>query len=372
MKILIIGSPESIYIKYYIKNVLVPLNLNILLSCSKELRYEDKMFYDEYNVRLVNLYEKRGILGKLPKISTLISYIKNLKKYTSNGNIEFIQLHYVGNPQLMKFSYKFLKKYTKRLISTFWGSDILDIDDKRARQIEGLMTVSDKIVLSTAAMKEKFQEYYGNKYDHKIVSYLFGNQIIERSLEVGNKERKKKNPDKYNVAIGYNGSKRQQHLKVIEELSMLPKDVKRKLNIIVQMSYSMPNTEYKDSIKYSIYKADLCGYIIEKYLNIDETIQLRKNIDIFINSQTTDALSSSVLEYIYFGAEVLNPKWINYKEWESMGISYNKYESFSELNNLIIKIIQGGIHTDHVKNASIIEKNFTWKNNAPKWQNLYK
>ncbi|MBS6798855.1 MAG: hypothetical protein KH297_03155 [Firmicutes bacterium] len=372
MKILIIGSPDSVYIKYYIIKVLLPIKMEVYLSFKKGISTKDKEFYERYGVTLVGLYEKNGVYGKIPKLSTLLCYIRNLKKYTFDGDIDFIQIHYIGNSKLMKHSYKFLRKYTRCLISTFWGSDILDIDYKRAKQIEGLIDVSDKIVLSTSAMRDKFREYYGEKYDDKIESYLFGNQIIEKSLESKNKDRKKKKRDKFIVSIGYNGAERQQHLKVLEQMNSLPYDIKNKIHIVIQMSYGVTDLSYKDRINYSFSKYSLSGEIIEKYLDINDTIILRENVDLFINSQTTDALSSSVLEYIYFGAEVLNPEWINYKEWKDMGITYNEYNSFSDLNKYIIKFINGEIHTDHHKNANIIKQNFTWKYNAPHWQRLYK
>lgn len=371
LQILIIGSPASIYTKYYITEVLLPLNANVFLSYNKKISDEDRKFYEKKGVVLVNLYEKSGALGRLPKISNLLCYLKNLKKYTLGGRIDCIHIHYIGNPKLMKYSYLFLRKYSSRLIATFWGSDILDIDRKRANQIKGLMTVSDKIVLSTYEMRKKFRDYYGNAFDEKIEACLFGNAIIEAATKKQERTNTKKDKNKLIISIGYNGSKRQQHLKVLEELNKLSNEIKEKIFIIIQMSYGINDLSYKGEVEQKMNDYELDGEIIEEYLNIEETIELKSNVDLFINSQKTDALSSSVLEYMYFGAEVLNPEWINYRDWTDLDISFNKYKEFSDINKWIIKLLEGEKPTNHRRNKEIIEHNFTWKHNAKKWQSLY-
>lgn len=376
MKILIIGNPTSIYTKYYVQKVLAPLEARIYLNCNQELDSADVTFYKHANVEFVNLYKTSGILKKIPRISTIRAYIKNLKDLAGKEKFDYIQIHSIGNPGLMRFAYKALKKNTNCLILTFWGSDILNIDNKRAKQIKNLIKVADKIVLSTKTMKERFRFYYGDSYDHKIKSRLFGNSIIEHNVYLKENSIKltsdnKRKSEKYIVAIGYNGSKRQQHLNVINELGKLDEINKAKLHLIIQMSYGSPDGLYKNEIMAAMKTASLEGEIIEKYLTMDETIRLRKSVDLFINGQITDALSSSVLEYMYFGAEVLNPNWISYEEWRDLGIIYNEYDKFEDIASYVIELLEGRTYTPHENNVKIIEENFTWNSVAPTWRKLF-
>lgn len=378
MNILLIGSPDSIYIKQYIKNVLQPENAKIYLACNDSLDRETAEFYKNEKVVLSHIYQKSGALKKVPFIGTVVSFNKNIKRICKKENIDVIHIHYIGNKKLMKFSYKTLKKYSSKLILTFWGSDLFCLNKHTAKDLNGLLDASHKIVVPTESMRKKFHELYKRKYDQKIVSCLFGNPIVDKYIEMKNSDEEfgSINPfnipkDKYVVSVGYNGSERQQHDSILLEMANLPCMIKENIFIIIQAGYGINNSSYIDLLENIMKDSKLNYLIIDRYIDEKETIWLKKRVDLFIHGQVSDALSSSVLEYMYFKTNTLNPTWIQYLEWKALGLKYFEYDDFSDLCQYIEAIYNGEVFVEHEKNAEIIEKNFSWRAHANEWKSLY-
>lgn len=391
MKILLWGNPKSIYIKHYVKYVLHDELSKIYLTCNEKLDYESKKFYQAHNVNLINLFLKRGFLKNIPKLATFTSLLINLGEYTRNGRFDYIHIHFVGNNSLMRYISPFLKRYCKKVILTFWGSDILDINKKQADLLVGVLNLSEKIVLSTAMMKKQFRAYYGQKYDHKIIQCFFGNTLISRVVELKQNNRQINDSissleneiismdssflplpkDKYIISIGYSGSSRQQHKLVLEEIKDLPENIKKNIYCVIQMSYGNIGQKYQADIFSLMQNYEIKGNIITKWLSPEETLYFKLQVDLFIHAQISDALSASVLEYLYLDRLVFNPSWIKYVEWEELGCKYIEYDSFAELPQLITEAMQGRFNNINNDVQSIIEERFSWQHLSNCWQSLY-
>lgn len=374
-KILLIGSASSIYMKQYIENVLLPLEMDIILISTSEIFDEEYTYYASRNIFVTYLFKKNKSVHHIKKLGNILAARYNLKNINKMvGEFDYVHFHYIGNQKLIKYLISIYKKMCKKIIVTFWGSDILNIDRNIAKRINPLLEVSDTIVLSTDSMINAFKSYFGDIYNNKITSILFGNPMIEFILNNNGsveKEKRKFSEDKINISIGYNGSKRQNHIDIIESIGRLDKDLRKKLFIIVQLSYGLNDTHYRNLIINNLKMYDLDFYIIDKFLDMKETLEFKYEVDIFIHGQDSDALSSSVLEYIYTGALVINPVWIDYKEWKELGITYKEYNDFYELTDILKNNIQKKNITENISNKNIIEKIFSWKYQSNNWQKLY-
>ena len=364
--ILIIGNAKSIFIKEYIKHVATKEFDTIVLTCRGALPEEEKELYKNFDVKLVDLYQKGPVLSCIPKVANTIAFINNLKRVAKEYEIDTIQVHNVLNVNNLMFAYNALRQSCKRLILTYWGSDILDTDRTRTKRCEKLLEVTDIIILPTAAMREKFREYYGNKFDEKIDGVVFGNSIIQLAESM---TWEKTPSDKIRIAIGYNANPRQQHIKVIDALGKLSDEDKEKIKIVLHMGYGDQGSDgYYVEVKQALEDNGLEGEIHTEFFNHEQVIEFRKAVDVYINAQITDALSASVMEYMYFGAIALNPTWLDYKEWRDLGIDYVDYEEFDEIPGIISKIVAGEIEISTEENRGKIAGNFTWTELSKKWR----
>ena len=62
---------------------------------------------------------------------------------------------------------------------------------------------------------------------------------------------------------------------------------------------------------------------------------LRLLSDIFIQVQTTDALSGSTQEHLYAGSFTIVGDWLPYKILKESGVVFNSVRSISEINGFI-------------------------------------
>lgn len=372
--LLIIGNPKSIYIKQYITNVLKGEKLDVYLGGSYDLKEEDKAFFSRHDVKYINLFKIKGIYQHLSKTGILLAYVHNLKNIKKE-KFDYVHIHYIGNHRLMKYIYKIYKKISHKLILTFWGSDILDINQKKARYIKGLIEQADTIVIPTIQMQTAFERNFGYAFNFKIKHCLFGNPVVQTYIDLKSNMDKIENcmpvdlPDnKKIIAVGYNGSPRQNHFKILETIDLLPYDIKDNIFVLVQAGYG-GTTSYINDLKKYMNDMSFDGLVLEKFIDIQETIALKKRVDIFIHGQKTDALSSSVLEYMLMDSFVLNPKWIQYDEWKALGIKYIEYDDFPDIRNIVINILDNKV--TKYQNEIIIEKEFSWMARKAEWQSLY-
>lgn len=373
--ILLLGNPKSIFIKQSILNVLKEIDLDIYVGGNTNLNKEDKEFYKNNNVEYINLFEVRGAYKYLPKIGVLFSYFHNIRKIAKNKKFDFLQIHYVGNQRFTKYTYRIYKMISHKLIITFWGSDILDIDEKKAKYIKGLVKQADTIVLPTAQMKFMFEKYYGEEFSYKIKHCIFGNPVVQTYIE--NKSElsdiEKYMPvelpkNKKIISVGYNGLPRQNHIKIIEAISTLPSKIKDNIIVLIQAGYG-GNSEYINEIKNCFDTLNINGIVLENFIGMKETIALKKRVDIFIHGQKTDALSASLIEYILMDTFVLNPKWIQYNELKELGINYIEYQHFSDIKEILINIFENKIEKGQYD--KVIEENFSWSARKKEWKSLY-
>lgn len=375
MKILVVGSPHSIFIKNYIKFILNNKNYEIYLGINGDISKGDREIFDKLNVKIINIYEKRGVSKYIPRISNIIALKKALRDITKDGIFDIVHLHYIGNINILKYTYKFFRRATKKLVLTFWGSDILTLEKQDADKIKKLIEVSDCITASTDEMKDRLNLYFPHEMRGKFYKTFFGNELfdlLDKGYDIGDKAYIEDTIDskKRNIVIGYNASKRQQHIPIIRELLKLDKETREIINLIIPMTYGEEDLSYRKSIEQLLQSSGFKWTILDEYMDFDKTIFLKKNADLFIHGQISDALSSSVLEYLVFETPVLNPVWIPYKEWQEKGIRFEKYSSFDELPNKIKDIIFGeGLN---YTNREVILKNFSWSAQKNNWIYIYK
>lgn len=387
-KLLVLGNVNSIHLKGLIERVMLPLgfkvdafyNASYADDLKAQKRYikslEIKCFDSKRVLReeVCSFLRVKLHLGKLASAlkgiieKAYVGFVKTFNTY------DIIHINYV-DLWALKLATRLKKKNTV-LIATYWGSDLMRSSDKELKDRWKYLEQFDVITTDSIDLEDRFKEIYGTdtKFSKSMPRICFGSEIAENIDELFNGKRQisdKEIPkDRLVISIGYNAGKAQQHKKVIEALSKLSDELKNKIIIILQMTYQQPLDNYVEEVLECSEKAGFDTLQFTGYLSAKVVAQIRVVTDIFINAQTTDAFCSTIKEYMYSGTELINAKWLEYKEMDEWGLKTTVFSNFEEIPGLIEKHI--GENSDVENNRKIIKDKFSWDACRAEWEKVYK
>lgn len=361
MKLLVIGNASSVWIQKLVKNVYLRISDDITIVTESNAEYSD--FYINNNIK-VNVLKFNKNIMKIPGVRKIYyrkKYWDEIKnKMYDSAHINFLN---VNNTWLAS---KISKNTGTNVVATYWGSDLLDVDKKYLKKEFEYLNDINTITVSTNYMMKYIEKNITNFRMEKVKEVKFGAELFslldkQTTPLIDNSEKK------ILIAIGYNGRRRQNHIPVIEELRKLPNDVKKRIHIILQMSYAIDDDMYLADVKKCLMNINIKYTILQNPLNDVELASLRSQVDIFIHAQKTDAFSASVMEYLYSNTLVLNPDWIRYEELIEHNVEFFEYHSFDEIQDKIIMLInrleQGRISDNKQKLHNIM----SWEKVSKDW-----
>ena len=138
------------------------------------------------------------------------------------------------------------------------------------------------------------------------------------------------------------------------------------------MTYGVPNKTYLQDVECAVQNTNISYHIFTNRLNNDELAEMRLLSDIVINTQVTDAFSSSLIEHIYAGGILMAGDWLPYSVLTDVGISYIPI-NFLNLKDELIHVIQN-IKTEKQRMAQNIEKAMyfsSWKYKEKSLRNIF-
>lgn len=347
----------------------------------------NKSFNESFELVTINLVEEQkafegtngyrpyASIGKFKKIFYWIKFNKYLKcKYPYHyGDIVHIQ--YVSHCYLL--IYPFLSSSFDKLILSFWGSDLLR---QRSVVLKGMKLLFHKakiITFETDQMKHIFQERVGKSFDKNIRLVKFG---ISALADIDNISGDDINKFKSNygiscgskyITIGYNRNKAHRHIEVLE--SMLKHKVPNDdVFIILPWTYGTEDDVYKRQIK-NLIEGNYKYVFLEEKLSDKEIACLRCVTDILVQVQTTDSLSSTMLETLYAKNEVLTGSWLPYKELFDLGISMKLVDDTKSVGIVLNEMINKPLNYEaRYQNKKLIYSVSSWEENINRWIDLYK
>lgn len=379
MKILILGSADSIWVKEYIEFVLLEAfkkNIQIYVT-GKCTENEFSDFYKENGVSIIEL-DCPVPMCKNGKIRTVYNLHAQVRKIAQTGKFDIIHIHYIP-ANVMSFVYRYgILKYGKKVITSFWGSDLLAASNTAGKIQKLCLNKSEAITVSGTILKRAMEKRYGFQYDHKVHTVRFGitalSYIDEIQRNYSHESIKRMlgiSTDKILIAIGYNARASQHHLDVLKQFNDLDKEIKNKYAFVLQFGTGDASEEYKAQVYDCIDKSGIEYLITTGFLDKMKTAVLRSAVDIFIHAQDTDALSASVQEYLYAGAYVINPKWIQYEELKRAGAQYFEYDQFEEIMPAIMDACDFKQNEYKTRNKLAVKSVSSWEMQRPKWIELY-
>ncbi len=368
---LVLGDNDSFWVKEFIINVLVPLGFKISLQKKPDKTERFAECYEAHNVSFVANYRLNPFLSKIPRVRVYSKKHRKLRALKLSQKYDYVFIIYVTPFELRCATEVVSDK--SRVISVFIGSDILRCEGKAIQKLnQALLNTKGKVVCECEKTAAGFQDKITKTKCDAVIP--FGNSIlaeIDSIYPQGIKECKLNigfPTEKLSVCIGYNANPAQQHIKVITELKDLPNSVKDKLHIVVPMGYG-GNDEYTKIINDLLKKSGFTYSVMTDFLPPDQTAKLRIATDIFINAQTTDALSSSVVECLYAGSVLLNAEWLIYKELSEKGVLYHQFSRFSEIREKFDAVMQEA-HLRERKYCSQLGDAFSWTTCKEKYESF--
>jgi len=375
-KILLIGENDSIWTRRCIMHSDI-LNDNDVYVLEYEPSENDS-FYKQHGIKICRI-KRHKLFGNIPKVRGIVRridrsiYISSLAKKV--GGFDVVHISFVSKDKVSMI--KRLRKRSKKMICTFWGSDLFRVSDKQLLKYRSSLALVDNFTLSTPEMKQRFISVFGKKLGKKIIKLHFGNEGLAY-IDPDNTAKARSEfgvPEgKTVITIGHGGKECHNHIKVINALKKLDKQHKDKLFIQLPVTYGL-TPEYKQRLIQSLRSLG-CEYsLVETFLDDKRLGTLRESADVFIHAQPTDAFSASVQEYLYAQKLVFNPVWIQYQELKDKGVYYREYKDFDELSQMISDYLENGLSSEIKQriseNSKIIQNNYSWDAVSDNWHRLY-
>ncbi|MDY0315505.1 MAG: hypothetical protein RBR32_10575, partial [Bacteroidales bacterium] len=241
-----------------------------------------------------------------------------------------------------------IKKQSNKIIATLFGSDFYR-SSVEENKIQKKIFETAKIITIGPNMKEDFLSVFPD-LENKIKFAHFGSARLDLISKLYTEKDKAIYRNKYKIAkdkivitVGYSANPLQQHFMFLDILENLSDEVKQKLFILLPMTYGNKQDYSAELIeKMKNLKIDYLAFqnpsnSKKHWLTDEEIAEIRIVSDITVNTQTTDALSSSIKEAFATGNILLLGDWLPYDIYEDMGLflirsSENKlYENFIEI-----------------------------------------
>lgn len=343
MKVLIAGYTYSVHTYNFIKENLLKLNVDKIVIWGTCLEIEDKeardnydSFYKDNNISVVQMEQSNP-----DRYFELVKGYKEIEKF---GIFDVCHVHYLGNGNVTKAL--LVKDICKKIISNYWGSDWLRIDETSKRYQKFLLNQSNYIVADSLQICKQVNEYFKAEFKEKIKYIRFKTPVISQmqSGEINTNAKKTFMvrygipTDRILITCGYCASQAHHHKEIIKAMESLPDESRNKLFMIIPMTYGK-HPEYMKEVKQSLKEAATDGIIIENYMDFNEVALLRLVTDIFINIEPTDAYSSTMIEYAYCNKITVIGSWLDYSELEKKGAYFEKVDRSEELTTVLKRIL---------------------------------
>lgn len=358
MKILVLGNIQSKWVKEHIEYVLLPLGHTVeVLGDEKKCQYTE--FYRDNGIVIHHLQSAGSLARRMPFVR-IMSAAKRTVRLNAWGDYDLIVNLFVNYRDLM-ITAKIRGKETKTAMY-FAGSELLRKSKAAVRLYNVCLPHTDYYVMGSQTLLSDFYRKFGKRYHGEVISFgISAFDDIDRLLKSGSVKRTGNA-----FCIGYSGVKEHQHIAVLELFTKLPENLKQKASLIVPMTY-MASPEYIAEVKEKLEKTGIEYRQYTEYRNNEQMAELWCSTDYFINAQTTDSLSASVLESAYAGCELISPAWLNYPEYRDMGIQTTKYLDFDELYAVITDILEGRFTPAGNSNRQALHEAMSWEASRNKW-----
>ncbi len=333
-------------------------------------------YYPNDSFEHLNYYSKNPypIFAKIPLLRYIYRLLIFMSFKTKIRQSDVINIHYIDSytEPLIR-----LIRYVKRhimIVVSVWGSDYFIIQNKAVSYRRKAFALSDLITFANTSYISDFAARYDNKYDHKVRQVRFGLKQLELIKDILSNtskdelKNKKQISAKYCILAGTNAQENQQHELMIEQLNMLPDEVKRQVCFIFPLTYG----NNKERVVNLLKESNINYLIYDNWLTDQEIAELRIICDIIIQLQTNDQFSGAMQEALYAGNQVITGAWLDYSDFIQRGIDIHYISDFPALVDQISAVLALIELKEVNKNPDRVWELSSWEKNIIAWYEIYK
>ncbi|XCP86578.1 hypothetical protein ABXS75_07225 [Roseburia hominis] len=362
MKALVLGNINSKWVKEYIEYVLLPLGHSItVLGNVQNCKYKD--FYLGNSITINKEVKARGIIGRIPFLRVISSSSRIVNR--NHWDTYDVIINMFVNYRDLRICKK-IRSSNSKIILYYTGSDLLRKNKLQLWINRALIPDPDYIVVGSSTLAEAMKNKYPLDTEFEIIR--FGISAFE-SLD---NYKNDKHPALSNncFCIGYSGVREHNHIDVINIFDKIPSDLKKEIKLVVPMTYAATQ-EYIEEVKLKLDRTGIKYNLPTHFMDNDAMAEMWSGINFFINAQTTDSLSASVLEALYAGAVLVNAAWLDYPEYKEFGIKYLRFNSYEELFDILIQVLtQKTDYSSYIASANL-KKCMSWQSAKENWSGLF-
>lgn len=351
--------------------------------------------YSVYTKQLIENISKRydnvefSLLTKAEENTEKINsqYLKHIYCYKTKIDLKVIleQLPVYDAMQLLwieqewAYFYQLIREKTKLLNLNVGGSDFYRADRKKKEYKRKLIMCADRITAETEKTVQEFRAYYRKETIDKMGLLPFGIEVLDwinasRTCDRNKLKKKFHIPlNKIVITCGHNAIEEHQHIKMISVLKQLPKNIKELIVCVFPMTYPQNKKDYINSVRTELEGSGLEHVVLTEFMNFQSMAEYALISDIMIHVQTTDQLSSTMLEEMYAGSIVIAGSWLPYRSLHDMGIYFLDVDTIPEVTTVLGDVV---VNIENYKekcrgNSEIVWNHSSWDVLSPKWRALW-
>lgn len=376
MKLLVVGDIGIIFTYEYITEI-----ASRFRDCSVDvLSFAPRRESNEEREKKLNelgcniFYQPRYTLFRKNKLFHPFIRIGEALRYRICKKYDTINIHFPGIDSWAVCHHASEKS---RIITSIYGSDILRANETSLGVIKKVLSKSDAVTVASDYIREQVTQKFAGAFDNKVKIVRYGSNAAEFMHETIEKYTRDEckdyfgfSKDKITVLCGYNGSRMQRHIEIIDLVKKLPREYQSKLFLVFQCSYGFDES-YNKELSAALTESGLSGVIVTDFMQGETLAKFRKSIDIFLNLQPTDVLSATMIEELEAGAVVVKGDWLNYPDLVKRNVFIRSIPDMERLSAEMIDIIDN--FNDECKKAEGnkgIWEILSWKTQYDKWEKI--
>ena len=277
----------------------------------------------------------------------LYMHIQAKAFFLENNNFndfDTFHFHYIQYSYIREL---FLVPKGKKIVCTFWGSDLLRTNDiLNFYFVKKALDKTDIITCQTLEMKEVILSKFGRHLVDKVNIEIFPvDEKIYSDIDLNRnntalinafKTKYGYSSSKINIQVGHNGSIFNNHLNIIEALSSITD--KNAVHLIVNLNYALERHKklsYKNELIKQLEQSGISFTLLEIFFLKEELAISRLSTDIFFHMPISDALSGTMAEMFYANAIIITGSWLPYKTFKNNGLLYYEVSEFNQIADKI-------------------------------------
>jgi len=377
-RMLVIADSDSFWTKRFLDRVALPAGYEVVLFPIWGNQGKNDDYYAQNNITVYQDQHTLPLIRHIPRVRMWARIWANAQSLLKLGPFDVVHNHYISQRDLA-LGALVSRQCGAQWVATIWGSDFLRASDAEKRRMAPLLSRCHFVHTVTSMIGDQVVQCCGEEIRSRLVladfgqdSYRLMDEMQKRMSKADCKQSYGIDPESFALCIGYSASAAQQQLKVLQAMKTMPPDILRKITIVLQQTYCMDDPDYVRQTHEAAAKLPCKTIIMTEFMNDEQCARLRLASDAFILAITTDALSSTMLDYLYAGTCVIAGSWLDYPPLDAWGIRLHRFGDFAELPALITQAVNGEITGLSPKQRAIFPAEGSWESLMPKWLGLYK